>query len=99
VKGTYIVPLPIPRDRLTPRRYVITRFSRWPGFTQRQQGQLTPKMLTPSDVRGKCKNISKRNQCHLAPLEPSSPITASPGYPNTPEMKDSNIKFYLMKII
>jgi hypothetical protein len=26
-----------------------------------------------------------RNQYHLVPLEPSSPTTASPGYPYTPE--------------
>jgi hypothetical protein len=35
--------------------------------------------------RGKHKDISNRNQCHLASTEPSSPTTAIPGYPNTPK--------------
>ena len=48
---------------------------------------------------GKHKNTSNRNQCHLAPSEPSSPTTASPGYPNTPEKQDSDLKSHLMKMI
>jgi hypothetical protein len=39
-------------------------------------------------VRGKHKNIS----------EPSSPTTASPGHPNTPEKQDSDIKSHLMTL-
>jgi hypothetical protein len=35
----------------------------------------------------------------LAPSEPSSPTTASPGYPNTPEIQDSDLKSHLMKMI
>ena len=50
-------------------------------------------------VRGKEKNISNRNQCHLAPLELSSPTTASPEYPNTPEKQYSGPKSHLMKMI
>jgi len=34
----------------------------------------------------------------LAPSEPSSLTTASPGYPNTPEKQDVDLKAYLMKI-
>jgi hypothetical protein len=41
-------------------------------------------------VRGKCKKISNRNQDYLASSEPSSPTTASPEYPNTPEKQDSD---------
>jgi hypothetical protein len=50
-------------------------------------------------VRGKCKNKSNRNQGYLASSEPSSPIIASPGYPNTPEKQDSDLKSHLMMMI
>ena len=43
-------------------------------------------------ARGKGKNISNRNQAFLASSEPSSSITVSPGYSNTPEKQDSNLK-------
>jgi hypothetical protein len=36
-------------------------------------------------LRGKDKNISKRNQGYLASSETSFPTTVRPGYPNTPE--------------
>jgi hypothetical protein len=49
-------------------------------------------------VRGKGKDISNRNQGYLASSEPSSPTTASPGYPNTPEKQDSDLKLYMMMI-
>jgi hypothetical protein len=39
-------------------------------------------------VRGKHKNISKRNQGYLTSSEPSSPTIASPGYPITMENQD-----------
>jgi hypothetical protein len=48
-------------------------------------------------MRGKHKNISSRNQCHLVTSEPSSPTTAILGYP-TPEKKYSDIKSHLMKM-
>jgi hypothetical protein len=35
----------------------------------------------------------------LASSEPSSPIIVSPGYPNTPEKHDSDLKSHLMMII
>jgi septal ring factor EnvC (AmiA/AmiB activator) len=50
-------------------------------------------------LRGKCKNISNRFQCDLAISEPSSPTIASPGYTNTPEKQDSDLKSHLMKMI
>ena len=46
-------------------------------------------------ARGKRKSISQRNQDNLATLEPSSPITANIGTPNTPEKESSDIKTYL----
>jgi hypothetical protein len=50
-------------------------------------------------ARGKYKIISDKAQCNLAPSKPSSPTTASPGYPNTPVKQDNNPKFHLMKMI
>ena len=50
-------------------------------------------------VKGKCKNLTKRNQDHWASSEPSTPTTASPGYPNTPEKQDSDLKSYLMMLV
>jgi hypothetical protein len=50
-------------------------------------------------AKGKCKSISNRNQDYLAPSEPSSPTTVNPGYPNTAEKQDSDLKSYLMMII
>jgi hypothetical protein len=35
----------------------------------------------------------------LATSEPSSPTTGSPGYLNTPEMQDSDLKSHLMIMI
>ena len=49
--------------------------------------------------RGKGKNISNRNQAYLASSEPSSPTTASPGYPNTPQKQVSDLKSHLMMMI
>ena len=48
--------------------------------------------------KGKCKNITKRNQGYLGSSEPSSPTTASPGYRNTSEKQDSGLKLHLMMI-
>ena len=50
-------------------------------------------------ARGKGKNISNRNQSYLASSELSSPNTVSPGYPNTPEKQDSDLKSQLMMMI
>ena len=35
----------------------------------------------------------------MAPLEPSSANTASPGYPDTPEEQDYDLKCHLIKMI
>jgi hypothetical protein len=44
----------------------------------------------------KCKNRSNRNQGYLASSEPNSPTIASPGYTNTPEKQDMDLKSFLM---
>jgi hypothetical protein len=48
---------------------------------------------------GKHKNISNRNQGYLASSEPNSPNIASPGYPNTLEKQESDLKSLLMMMI
>ena len=50
-------------------------------------------------MRGKHKNISNRNQDYLASSEPSSATTVNPGYPNTPEKQDYDLKSHLMMTI
>jgi hypothetical protein len=50
-------------------------------------------------VRVKGKNISNRNQGYMASSEPSSSTTVSPGYHNTPEKQDSDLKSHLMMMI
>jgi hypothetical protein len=50
-------------------------------------------------VKGKYKNLTNRNQGYLASLEPSSPTTASPGYPNTLKKHNLDLKTHLMILI
>ena len=50
-------------------------------------------------VRGKHKNNSNRYEAYLGSSEPSSPTTASPGYPITLEKQDSDLKSHFMMII
>ena len=50
-------------------------------------------------AKGKHKNPTNRNQGHMATSEPSSPTTASPRYPNTPEKQELDLKSYLMMLI
>ena len=50
-------------------------------------------------VKGKRKNLTNRNQDHWASSEPTTPNTASPGYPNTPEKQDLDLKSYLMMLV
>jgi hypothetical protein len=50
-------------------------------------------------AKGKCKNLTNRNQDHSLSSEPSTPTSASPGYPNTPEKQDSDLKSYLMMLV
>jgi hypothetical protein len=50
-------------------------------------------------MKGKHKNLTNRNQDYLASTEPSYPTTASPGYSNTPEKQDVDLKSHLMMLI
>ena len=50
-------------------------------------------------VKGKRKHLTNRNQDHSPSSEPSTPTSASPGYPNTPDKQDSGLKSYLMMLI
>ena len=48
-------------------------------------------------AKGKGKNVTNRNQGNMAPS--TSPTIASPGYPNTPEEQDLNLKSHGMMLI
>ena len=50
-------------------------------------------------VKGKRKNLTNRNQDYLASSELSTPTTASPQYPNTPEKQDLDLKSYFMMLV
>jgi hypothetical protein len=50
-------------------------------------------------AKGKRKNLTKRNQDHSPSSEASTPTSASPGYPNTPEMQDSDLKLYVLMLV
>jgi hypothetical protein len=50
-------------------------------------------------VKDKCKNHTNRNQEHPPSSEFSTPTSASPGHPNTPEKLDPDLKAYLMMIV
>jgi chromosome segregation ATPase len=50
-------------------------------------------------AKGKCKNLINRNQEHWASSEPSTPTTTSPGYHNTPEKQDADLKSYFMMVV
>ena len=43
-------------------------------------------------AKGKHRNVTNRNQGIIAASEPNSPTTASPGYPNTPEKQELDLK-------
>ena len=75
------------------------------GLQTHRRNKLQPETARTSNtrdyqmVKGKCKNLTNRNQDYLASSEPSTPTTASPGYPNTPEKQDSDLKLYLMMLV
>jgi hypothetical protein len=50
-------------------------------------------------MKGKCRNLTNRNQDHSPSSEPSTPTLASPGQPNTPEKLDTDLKVYLMMMV
>ena len=50
-------------------------------------------------AKGKGRNITNRSQGIMAASEPNSPILASPGYPNTPEKQDLDLKSLVMMLL
>jgi hypothetical protein len=50
-------------------------------------------------AKGRHKNLANKNQDHSPSSEPSTPNSASPGHPNTPENLDPDLKTYLMMIV
>jgi hypothetical protein len=50
-------------------------------------------------AKGKCSNLTNSKQDHSASSETSTPTTVSPGYSNTPEKQDSNLKLYLRMLV
>jgi gas vesicle protein len=50
-------------------------------------------------VKGKCEELTNRNQDHSPSSESSTPTSASPEYPNTPKKQDSDLKSYLMMLV
>jgi hypothetical protein len=79
----------LPRSADTPK---IT------GSQDNRRDKLQSEIVRPTNTRdnhmarGKCKNLSNRNQGYLALSEPSSPTRASPGNSNTQEKQDSDLK-------
>jgi hypothetical protein len=50
-------------------------------------------------AKGKCRNLTNRNQDHSPSSEPSTPTSPSPEQPNTPENLDPDLKAYLMIMV
>jgi hypothetical protein len=50
-------------------------------------------------AKGKRKNLTNRNQDHSPSSERSTPISPSPGHPDTPEKLDPDLKAYLMMMV
>jgi len=50
-------------------------------------------------AKGKCNNLSNRNQDYLEPSEPCSPTKTNTGCPNTLEEEDLDLKLHLMMMI
>ena len=50
-------------------------------------------------VKGKCKNLTNRNQDHSPSSEPSTPTSASPGYADTTEKQNPDLKSYLRMLV
>ena len=50
-------------------------------------------------AKGRCKNLTNKNQDHSPSSKPSTPTSASPGHPNPPENLDPDLKAYLMMMV
>jgi hypothetical protein len=88
----------LPRESWSPR-------SADTDLQAHRRDKLKPERARPSNttdnqiVDGKHKNLTNRNQGYMVTSEPSSPTTASPGYPNTLEKKVLDLKSHLMMLI
>ena len=47
----------------------------------------------------RCKNLTNKNQDHSPSSEHSTPTSASPRHPNTPENLDPDLKAYLRMMV
>ena len=50
-------------------------------------------------AKGKLRNITNRNQGNMAASEPNSPTITSPGYLNTPEKQNLDLKSLVMMLL
>jgi hypothetical protein len=50
-------------------------------------------------VKGKCKNLTNKNQDHSPSSETRTPTSASSGHPKIPEKLDLDLKAYLIMMI
>jgi hypothetical protein len=50
-------------------------------------------------AKGKCKNLTNRNQDHSPSSERSTPTSPSPGHPNTPKKIVPDLKAYLTMMV
>ena len=50
-------------------------------------------------AKDKCRNATNRNLGNMAASEPNSPTSASPGYTNTPEKQDLDLKSLFMMLL
>ena len=50
-------------------------------------------------TKSRQKNLTNKNHDHSPSSEPSTPTSASPGHPNTPENLDPDLKAYLMMMV
>jgi hypothetical protein len=75
------------------------------GLQTHRRDKLQPETERPTNTRdnqmlkGSHKKLINKNQGYLASSEPSSPTTASPGYHNTLEKQDLDLKLHLMMLI
>jgi hypothetical protein len=75
------------------------------GLQTHRRNKLKPETARKFNTRdyqmakGNRKNLTNTNQDYLTSSESSTPTTASPGYPNTPEKQDLDLKQYLMMLV
>ena len=50
-------------------------------------------------AKGKCKNLTNRNQDHSPSSKRSTPTMPSPGHPNTPKKLGLDLKAYLVMMV